>query len=86
VVTAGNLEVTAAVRKKACFHVFDPGAIDAQGHFVFTFTGSRTGVAPNALAIVDDEAVIHKFLLPFRDNVISKGVQKTLFEEAHQPT
>ena len=63
-VAAGDLKMAPVVGKDACFYIFDPGAINTQGHFIFAFTGGRTGVATNTLAIVDDEAVIHKSLLP----------------------
>jgi hypothetical protein len=63
-VAAGDLKMAPVVGKDACFYIFDPGAINTQGHFIFAFTGGRTGVATNTLAIVNDEAVIHKFLLP----------------------
>jgi hypothetical protein len=63
-ITAGNLKMAPGIRVNACLNVLNPGAIHTQGHFVFALAGSRTGVATDTLAIVDDEAVIHKFLLP----------------------
>jgi hypothetical protein len=63
-VTAGNLEMSAGVREKACLYVLDPGAINTQGHLILAFTGCGTGVTPNTLAIIDDETVIHNHLLP----------------------
>jgi hypothetical protein len=63
-ITAGNLKMSAGVGVNACLYILDPGAIHAQGYFVFALAGSGTGMATNTLAIVDDEAIIHKFLLP----------------------
>jgi hypothetical protein len=62
-ITAGDLKMSASVGVKACLYIFDPGAIHAQGYFVFALASSGAGVATDTLAIVDDEAVIHKFLL-----------------------
>jgi hypothetical protein len=64
VVTARDLEVAARVGIGACFHVFNPGAINPQRYFIFAFTGCGTGVATNTLAVIDNEAVVHKLLLP----------------------
>jgi hypothetical protein len=63
-ITAGNLKMPASVGVNACLYILDPGAVHAQGYFVFALAGSGAGVATDTLAIVDDEAVIHKFLLP----------------------
>jgi hypothetical protein len=63
-VTAGNLEMPAVIRVKTRFHVLNPSAINTQRHLILTFTSRGTGVASNTLAIIDDEAVIHKHLLP----------------------
>jgi hypothetical protein len=62
-VTAGNLEMAAAIGENARLHVLDPGAINAQRHFVFALTSRGAGVATNTLAIIDDEAVVHKIIL-----------------------
>ena len=78
-VAAGDLKMAPVVGKDACFHIFDPGAINTQGHFIFAFTGGRTGVATNTLAIVNDEAVIHKFLLP-RSLKLSNDDESEYFE------
>jgi hypothetical protein len=68
-VAAGDLKMAAIIGKGACFYIFNPGAIHTQRYFIFAFTSGGTGVATNTLAIVDDETVIHKFLLP-----LSRGV------------
>ena len=58
-VTASNLKVAPRFGKGASLGVFDPGSIDTQRDFVFGFTGRGTGMAADALPVVDDEAVIH---------------------------
>ena len=63
VVTARDLEVAACVGVDACFYVLNPGAINTQGYLIFTFAGCGTGVATNTLAIIDNEAVVHKVFL-----------------------
>jgi hypothetical protein len=73
-VTAGDLKVAAGVRESAGFYVFDPGTVDAQRHFIFAFTSGRASVTPNTLTIVDDEAVIHKVLLPRHNSRMVKGL------------
>jgi hypothetical protein len=62
-ITAGNLKMSAGVGVNACLYILDPGAIHAQGYFVFALAGSGAGVATNTLAIIDNEAVVHKVLL-----------------------
>ena len=47
----------------AFLHLFDPGAINTNGHIVFRLTSDGAGVAANALPVVDYEAVFHKSLL-----------------------
>lgn len=58
VVAARHLEMATRVGVTAGFHVFDPGAVDAEGHFVFAFAGGGAGVAADALAIIDDKAEV----------------------------
>jgi hypothetical protein len=41
------------------FHVFHPGAVYAQGNVIFGFAGNGAGMAADALAVVDNEAVSH---------------------------
>ncbi len=40
----------------ALFDVFDPGAVDAEGHVVFGFACHRAGVAADAAGAVEQEA------------------------------
>jgi hypothetical protein len=58
-VAAHDRKKPARVWKCAFFDVFDPRPIDAERHFVFGFAGDRTGMTTNALAVIDNEAVIH---------------------------
>jgi len=57
-VAAGHLKMPARIGIGACFYVLYPGAINSQWDFVLALTGSGTGMTTNALAIIDDEAVI----------------------------
>lgn len=57
-VAAGYLKMPARIGIGACFYVLHPGAIDAQGNFILALAGGGTGVATNALAVINDEAVI----------------------------
>ena len=41
------------------FYVFDPRTIDADRQIVFLLTGDCTGMTADALAVVDNKAVIH---------------------------
>jgi hypothetical protein len=59
--------MTAGVGEGTRFYIFDPGAVNTQRHFILAFTSGRASVTPNTLAIIDNEAVVHKFLLPRRD-------------------
>jgi hypothetical protein len=58
VVAARHLKVTAGVRVHTLLYIFDPGTIDTKRHFIFAFTSSRTGVAANAFAVVNDKTII----------------------------
>jgi hypothetical protein len=62
-VTAGDLEMAAAIGENARLHVLNPGAINAQRHLIFALTGSGASVATNTLAIIDDKTVVHKIIL-----------------------
>ena len=50
-----HAEQSAVVGELAFLHIFHPRAIDADRHFVFALASDRTGVAANALAVVDQE-------------------------------
>jgi hypothetical protein len=59
-VAASDLEEPASVGIFALLNVLDPGAVHAQRHLVLGLAGDGASVAPNALAIIDDESVIHR--------------------------
>ena len=59
VVAPQHGEVAAIVGKLARLYVLDPRAVDAKGHVVFGLASDRTGVAANALAVVDEKAKSH---------------------------
>jgi hypothetical protein len=73
-VAARDLKMAAGVRECALLYVLDPGTVDAQRHFILAFASGRASVTPNTLAIVDDEAVVHKVLLPRRDTRMVFGL------------
>ena len=50
---------TPGIGKFPFLDVFDPSPIDADRQIVFLLAGDRAGVTADALAVVDDEAVIH---------------------------
>ena len=51
-------EVAARIRKRAFFHVFDPGAENAYRYFMLFFTRNRAGVAADTSILIDDESKI----------------------------
>src|SRR5262249_52418235 len=64
VVAAQHREVPPRVGERALLDVLYPGAEAAQGHAVLFLACHRAGVAADALAVIDDEAVTHAALLP----------------------
>lgn len=59
---------TARVGKCTLFDIFDPRAVNADGHFVFGLAGDGTRMAADALSVIYNEAEIHngakgKFIL-----------------------
>jgi hypothetical protein len=59
VIATRDLKNTPRVRKDALLNVFHPGSVDADGNFIFSFAGDCAGVASDAFAIIDYEAVFH---------------------------
>jgi hypothetical protein len=59
VITARNLKNTPRVRENSLLHVLHPSTIHAHGNFVFGFACDGAGVASDAFAIIDYEAVFH---------------------------
>src|SRR5262249_49300779 len=59
VVAAQHGEMAAHGRERADLGVLDPGAEGADAHVVLRLARHRAGVAADALAVVEDEAVLH---------------------------
>ena len=60
VVAARHLEVAARVGKLPLLDVLDPGAVDADRHLVLRLARGRARVTADALAVVDEEGVVHR--------------------------
>src|SRR5207245_11046568 len=59
VIAAHDGEVAPRIRERPLLDVLDPGAVDSERHLVLFLAGDRTGVAANALPLVDHETVTH---------------------------
>jgi len=59
VVAPHHREESARVWEFTFFDVFDPSAVHADGNFVFGLACNCAGMASDAFAIIDYEAVIH---------------------------
>jgi hypothetical protein len=59
-IAARDLKYAAGVGENAFLHVLDPGAVHADRHLVLGFARHRAGVASDALAVIDYEAVFHR--------------------------
>ena len=58
-VAARDLKYAARVGENAFLDVLDPGPVDAHRHLILGFTRHRAGVASDAFAVIDYEAVFH---------------------------
>ena len=58
-IAAEDAEMTARIRERALFDVFDPGAEDADGDLMLFLAGHRAGVTPDTSVLVDDKTVWH---------------------------
>jgi hypothetical protein len=58
-IAARDLKYAASVRENALLDVFDPSPVYADGNLILGFARHRAGVASDALAIIDYEAVFH---------------------------
>jgi len=58
VIAAVYQEIAARVGELAFFDVLYPGAVDTDGDVVFGFTRHCTGVAADALALVNDKGIL----------------------------
>src|SRR5207253_10449647 len=63
-----DLKYAACVGENTFLDVLDPRPIHAHWHLVLGFTRHRTGVASDALAVVDYEAVFHRREVSTRDS------------------
>jgi hypothetical protein len=57
VIAAHHREQAAIVGKSALLDVFDPRAVNADGNLMLAFASDGAGMATNALAVIDHEAV-----------------------------
>ncbi len=57
-IAACHLEAAAHIRILAGLYILHPRAVDADRHLVLGFARHAAGVAANALALIDQEAVI----------------------------
>ncbi len=58
-VAARDLEDAARVGVKTLLDVLHPCAVHTNRNLIFRLAGDRAGVASDAFAVVDDEAVFH---------------------------
>jgi hypothetical protein len=58
-VAARHLKAAAHIGKRACLDILDPRAVHTQRHLIFGLTRGAARVTSNALALVNEEAVIH---------------------------
>ena len=58
-VAARNLEDAPRIGVKALLDVLHPGAVHADRYLIFGLARDGAGVASDAFAVVDDEAVFH---------------------------
>jgi len=68
VVAARDLKYAARVGVDAFLDILHPGTVHAHRHLVFGFARHRAGVAPDALAVIDYEAVFHPRKFSARKN------------------
>jgi len=58
-VASSDLKYTTRIREDAPLDVLDPGSVDADGNFIFSFAGDGAGMASDAFAIIDYKTVFH---------------------------
>jgi hypothetical protein len=75
-VAACDLKYAAGVGENAFLDVFDPGAVHAYGDLVFGFARHCTGVASDALAVIDYKAVFHPLEVSTRKKPSYLGLLK----------
>ena len=62
-ITTHDRKYPARIRKLPLFYILDPGPIDPDGDIMLGFAGNRTGVAADAVAIVNYESKIQVIFL-----------------------
>jgi hypothetical protein len=67
-VTARDLKNAARIGKEALLDVLHPGAIHAYGDVVLGFARHGAGVAADAFAVIDYEAVFHSWNISTQKN------------------
>ncbi len=74
-VAARDLEGAACARERTDVDVLDVGAGDAERHLVLRLAGRATGVTADALAVIDQEAVVgHPVVVEHARQVAAPGV------------
>ena len=58
VIAARNLKAAAHIRVRTRLNIFDPSAVHAKRYLVLRLARSRTGMTSDALALVNEKAVI----------------------------
>ena len=58
-IAARDLKNTPRIGKQSLLDVFHPGPIHADSNVILGFARNGAGVASDALAVIDDEAVLH---------------------------
>ncbi len=75
-VAACDLKHAARVGEYALLNVLYPGPVHADRHLVFSLARHRAGVAPDALAVIDDESVFHPRKIDPEKSIILGSIQK----------
>jgi hypothetical protein len=57
-IAARYLKVAAGIRIYTLFHIFNPGTINAQWHFILAFASGRASVAAYTFAIIYNKTKI----------------------------
>lgn len=61
-ITAHHAEQSSRVGERSLLDVLYPGAIYADRYFVLGFARNRARMAADTLAVIDDEAEVHKLI------------------------
>jgi len=74
-ITTRHLKNPPRIGIASFFHVLHPCAVHTERDLVFSFARNCAGVAPNALAIVDNEAVSHSRVLSGQTTLSHEAVR-----------